>query len=257
MRSRSLDLIVRPTMYFATLAALAANTLAAPSLDSRQATQKVTVDLTKKYQTIDGFGFSGAFQRANLVVNLQEPKQSEILNLLFNTTSGAGFSIVRNGIGSSKTSQSDWMNTILPNCPSTPDGIPDYKWDGKDSGQVWLSQKAWSYGVRTFYANAWSAPGCMKTNGNDANGGQLCGVRRWEKSVKHRYSEHMKADILLPGFGNELQEWRLETSICELLGQEHTVICRVRRHHNSLRLPQRARYVDIIRFHAVQRHAGR
>lgn len=68
------------------------------------------------------------------------------------------------------------MNTILPNCPSTPDGTPDYKWDGKDSGQLFLSQKAWSYGVRTFYANAWSAPGCMKTNNNDANGGQLCGV---------------------------------------------------------------------------------
>ena len=68
------------------------------------------------------------------------------------------------------------MNTILPTCPSTPSGTPDYKWDGKDSGQLFLSQKAWSYGVRTFYANAWSAPGCMKTNNNDANGGQLCGV---------------------------------------------------------------------------------
>lgn len=32
------------------------------------------------------------------------------------------------------------------------------------------------YGVKTFYGNAWSAPGFMKTNGNDANGGYLCGV---------------------------------------------------------------------------------
>lgn len=110
-------------MYIALLF-LASTALSAPNLNlnltPRQSTQKVTVDLTKRYQTIDGFGFSGAFQRANLIVNLKDPKQSEVLNLLFNTTTGAGFSIVRNGIGSSKTSQNDWMNTILPNCPATP-----------------------------------------------------------------------------------------------------------------------------------------
>ena len=32
------------------------------------------------------------------------------------------------------------------------------------------------YGVKTFYGDAWSAPGFMKTNGKDTNGGQLCGV---------------------------------------------------------------------------------
>ncbi|KAF2107316.1 glycoside hydrolase superfamily [Lophiotrema nucula] len=159
----------------AALAVAAPLTVAAPSVEPRQA-QKVTIDLTKKYQTIDGFGFSGAFQRANLVVNLKEPKQTEVLDLLFNTTSGAGFSIVRNGIGSSQDSSKDYMNTILPKCPSAPDGTPDYKWDGKDSGQLWLSQQAVKYGVKTFYNDAWSAPGCMKTNGQDTNGGSLCGV---------------------------------------------------------------------------------
>jgi O-glycosyl hydrolase len=163
-------------MHFTHLSLFAAFAAAAPSLQARQSVQKITVDPSKKYQTIDGFGFSAAFQRANLIVNLKEPKQSEVLDLLFNTTSGAGFSIVRNGIGSSKDSSKDYMNTILPTCPAKPDGTPDYKWDGKDSGQLWLSQKAVGYGIKTFYANAWSAPGCMKTNGNDANGGTLCGV---------------------------------------------------------------------------------
>lgn len=32
------------------------------------------------------------------------------------------------------------------------------------------------YGVKTFYGDAWSAPGFMKTNNNDANGGGLCGT---------------------------------------------------------------------------------
>lgn len=166
------------TLTLLQLAVVAATPLlvsAAPSIESRQA-QKVTVDVTKKYQPIDGFGFSAAFQRANLIVNLKEPKQTEVLDLLFNRTTGAGFSIVRNGVGSSQDSSRDYMNTILPKCPSSPDGEPDYKWDGKDSGQVFLSQQAVKYGVKTFYGNAWSAPGCMKTNGQDTNGGQLCGV---------------------------------------------------------------------------------
>lgn len=38
-------------------------------------------------------------------------KQRYLLDLLFNTTSGAGLSIVRNGIGSSPDSSSDHMNT--------------------------------------------------------------------------------------------------------------------------------------------------
>ncbi|KAH7382122.1 glycoside hydrolase superfamily [Pyrenochaeta sp. MPI-SDFR-AT-0127] len=167
-------------LHFAALAAIPLLISAAPSLESRQSQQKVTIDLTRKYQTIDGFGFSGAFQRANLIVKLQAPKQREVLDLLFNTTTGAGFSIVRNGIGSTPNSNNDYMNTILPKCPSTPAEVTinysGYVWDGKDSGQLFLSQKAQEHGVKTFYANAWSAPGCMKTNNQDTNGGQLCGL---------------------------------------------------------------------------------
>ncbi|RYP76847.1 hypothetical protein DL771_001583 [Monosporascus sp. 5C6A] len=109
---------------------------------------RITVNVDKKYQTIDGFGFSEAFQRAYNIYNLPEPKRTEVLDLLFNTTRGVGFTIVRNGIGSSPSSQNDWMNTILPA----------------------------KYGVKTFYGNAWSAPGFMKTNGRDSNGGGLCGT---------------------------------------------------------------------------------
>lgn len=41
---------------------------------------------------------------------------------------------------------------------------------------MWVSKRAQEYGVKTFYANAWSAPPFMKTNGNENNGGYLCGV---------------------------------------------------------------------------------
>lgn len=181
--------------YLAILATTPLTAHGAPSIEARQALQRVTVDLTKKYQTMDGFGFSGAFQRANLIVNLQAPKQREVLDLLFNTTTGAGFSIVRNGIGSTPNSNNDYMNTILPKCPSTPAEVTTtysgYVWDGKDSGQLFLSQRAQEYGVNTFYADAWSAPGCMKTNNQDTNGGQLCGV------CQSRGPETWRSDNLL------------------------------------------------------------
>ena len=138
---------------------------------------KVTIDPSRTYQTIDGFGFSEAFQGANLVVKLAAEKQKFVIDLLFNTTSGAGFSILRNGIGSSPNSNNDWMNTILPTNPGSPSATPKYVWDGKDSGQLFISQQAVAYGVKTIYADAWSAPGFMKTNNNDANGGYLCGLR--------------------------------------------------------------------------------
>ncbi|KAH7414030.1 putative endo-exoxylanase [Phaeosphaeria sp. MPI-PUGE-AT-0046c] len=135
------------------------------------------VDLSKTYQTIDGFGVSETFQRANQMKALSEPLQRYALDLLWNRTTGAGFSILRNGIGSSPDSSSDHMVSIQPKNPGGPGAAPKYIWDGNDNSQVWISTEAVkTYGVTTVYANAWSAPGYMKTNNNDANGGNLCGV---------------------------------------------------------------------------------
>ncbi|KAL1837549.1 hypothetical protein VTJ49DRAFT_3652 [Mycothermus thermophilus] len=158
-----------------TLLAVAAGASAA-TVSPRQA-GTITVNLGQTFQRIDGFGFSLAFQRANLITNMSDKtKQKELLDLLFNRTTGAGFSIIRNGIGSTPNSNSDFMNTIAPNNPGGPNAPPQYVWDGKDSGQLWVTQQAVNlYGVKTVYANAWSAPGYMKTNGRDTNGGTLCG----------------------------------------------------------------------------------
>jgi len=95
------------------LAAIALPLLASsspePKLYSRATT--ITVDITKTYQEIDGFGFSEAFQRANnIYVALSAPKQKTLIDLLFNTTVGAGFSILRIGIGSSTNSNKDYDN---------------------------------------------------------------------------------------------------------------------------------------------------
>lgn len=131
----------------------------------------ITVNLATTYQTIDGFGFSQAFGRAREFQAVNSSAQKQGLDLLFNTTTGAGMTIIRNRIGSGGVNDS-----ILPTNPGSPTANATYVWDNNDSGQVWLSQQAMSYGVTTFYADAWSAPGFMKTNGNEANGGYLCGT---------------------------------------------------------------------------------
>ncbi|KKY38755.1 putative glycoside hydrolase family 30 protein [Diaporthe ampelina] len=132
----------------------------------------ITVNLSQTYQQIDGFGFSQAFGRAKEFQDLGDTAvRRQGLDFLFNTTTGAGFSIIRNRIGSGGSGDS-----ILPTSPGSPSGTPAYSWDNDDSGQVWLSQEAVSYGVKTIYADAWSAPGFMKTNGDQSNGGYLCGT---------------------------------------------------------------------------------
>jgi glucosylceramidase len=138
-----------------------------------------SVDFGTDLQHIDGFGFAQAFQRAaamNGLFGLTEEHQQEVLDLLLNPETGAGFSIVRLGVGSSAEDPYDLMKSIQPQDPGGPDATPQYEWDGYDGGQVWLARHAQQYGVERFVADAWSAPGYMKTNGDDANGGMLCGL---------------------------------------------------------------------------------
>ena len=124
----------------------------------------ITVNLGQTFQKMDGFGFSLAFQRANLITNNpSETKRDELMELLFSREKGAGFSILRNGIGSSLSSDSDWMNTFAPDNPGSPTAEPVYKWDGKDSGQLWVAKTAQEkYGLKYVYGNAWSPPFYMK-----------------------------------------------------------------------------------------------
>ena len=129
----------------------------------------VNINGATTYQTIDGFGFSEAFGRAASMNQAPPAVQKQMLDLLFSPTTGAGFTILRNIINSNSAS-------IEPNSPGSPTAPPQYVWDGSDSSQVWLSQQAQRYGVRRFFADAWSAPGYMKTSGTENNGGTLCGV---------------------------------------------------------------------------------
>jgi glucosylceramidase len=150
-----------------------------PAAGSTPASSPVTVDGAVRYQHVDGFGFSEAFQRSNILhgsLGLSPASQGKVLGLLFSTRAGAGFSILRLGIGSSSDDVYDHMQSIEPVSPGSPAAPPHWVWDGSDNSQVWLAQRAQRYGVRRIYADAWSAPGYMKTDGTDSDGGYLCGL---------------------------------------------------------------------------------
>jgi O-glycosyl hydrolase len=145
----------------------------------------VTVNEAIRYQVIDGFGGSDAFRVGSLIrgasgSTLTSAQTKQIMDDLFSPTTGAGFTIVRNEIGALTTgSTGDNQPSIEPNAPSGPNATPTYVFNAKDPNadgdQLWFSQTAQRYGVRQFYADAWSAPQFMKTNGQLPDGGFLCG----------------------------------------------------------------------------------
>ncbi|TDC83891.1 hypothetical protein E1193_07385 [Micromonospora sp. KC606] len=140
---------------------------------SAYAASAATINGSSVLQPIDGFGISEHFGRAKIMggsQGLSAPRQREILDLLFSRSTGAGLSILRLGIGSTPNT------SIQPTDPGGPNATPRYVWNRDDDGQVWLAKQAQAYGVSRFYANAWSAPGYMKDNGDQANGGTLCGL---------------------------------------------------------------------------------
>jgi glucuronoarabinoxylan endo-1,4-beta-xylanase len=139
------------------------------STRSAHAASSITINGATKYQTMDGFGFSDAFGPASTLQTSSATEQQQILDLLYSPTTGAGFTILRNLF------PSDAANTIEPTSPGSPTAAPQYVALGSSEGQVWLAQQGQKYGVKQFYGDAWSAPGYMKTNGDESNGGALCG----------------------------------------------------------------------------------
>ena len=183
--------------------------LAMPSAAAEQPSTP-NADFGRPLQPIDGFGFSEAFQRADLMRGaggLTPAHQREALDLLLNRRTGAGLSILRLGVGSSSDEVYDHMKSIQPTDPGGPDAPPRYQWDGKDGGQVWLAKEAKRYGVKRFYADAWSAPGYMKTNGTDGGGGTL--KPEWRRAYADylvRYAKFYRQEgvrITDLGFTNE------------------------------------------------------
>ncbi len=132
------------------------------------------IDAAKHYQRIAGFGVSEGFGQAKTLMNMPASVQKQVLSLLYSPTRGAGLTILRNEISADKGF------TIEPKAPSSPNGKPSYLTLAEvdqDQGQLWFAKQIKSdYGADDVFADAWSAPAFMKSNGSAINGGTVCGV---------------------------------------------------------------------------------
>jgi glucosylceramidase len=140
---------------------------------------QVSVDATVRHQTMIGGGCSGAFGVAcdqTGAHGLSPANQQLVSEYLFNENIG-GLSVLRNRIGSSPT------DGILGSCPETSSSPLNFTTLGAndstaDSCQLKLTRQALLANPDLYiYADAWSAPGCFKTDATDINGGLICGVR--------------------------------------------------------------------------------
>ena len=143
-------------------------------------TATVTVNAAQQFQRIAGFGVSEGFGQAKALMSAPVSVQKQVLSLLYSPTGGAGLTILRNEISADKGF------TIEPRAPSSPNAKPSYlslAEVGQDQGQLWFAKQIKAdYGASVF-ADAWSAPGFMKTNGSAINGGTVCGSRARAASV--------------------------------------------------------------------------
>ena len=137
------------------------------------AADTATINGATTFQTITGFGASEAFGEAQTVMNASSSVQQQALNDLYSPTSGAGLTILRNWISA------DSGSTIEPNNPGGPNAAPAYlpmSQTSQDAGQLWFAQQLKAdFGVTNVFADAWSAPAFMKTNGSASGGGAVCG----------------------------------------------------------------------------------
>lgn len=157
------------------LTALAATAVALlAGVASAASSPSVVINGATTYQTMAGFGASEAFGVAKSIEAATPAVRNALLADLFSPVTGAGLTIIRNEV------VGDASGSIEPTAPSSPTATPTYvslASTGDDEGQLSFDLQAkQQYGVSNDFADAWSAPGFMKTNDSVDNGGTLCGV---------------------------------------------------------------------------------
>ena len=132
----------------------------------------VSVNFNSYKQVIDGFGCAGTAHMARHLMNFPEPQRSQVLDMLFSTTNGAGLSIIRNMINDGNGISDEWGDSNDGPSPSIEPSEGVWNWDDDDD-QIWFMNQAKARGCTTFFSTVWSPPAWMKTNNSTIWGGNL------------------------------------------------------------------------------------
>ena len=189
----------------------------AASMDANSISKGI-IDWSKTAQEIDGFGASAAFHMSGNLMNFPEPQRSEILDLLFSPTKGAGLSIERNYVGDGGS----WGSKTNGPAPSIEPQEGVWNWTG-DEDEIWLMQEAGKRGSTRFMSTVWSPPAWMKTN-NNVIGGHLrpdkyLAFAEYLSMYVRGYKEHHGIDIYAISLANE-PDVTVRYSSCNWTGKE-------------------------------------
>lgn len=158
------------------LAASVGATAVVGSQPASAASASTSIQWNDVRQKVDGFGASGAFN-ADRIQEMPEPQRTQVLDLLFSsTTGGADLSMLRSEV---------------PHDLSPSRGT--WNWSASDD-QIWLMREAKKRYVNKVWSTVWSPPGWMKTNGSVTGGGSLRSDRQQDfADYLSRYVRELKS----------------------------------------------------------------
>lgn len=130
-----------------------------PAIGQAQNVTTISVNSAETYQTLEGFGASGAWW-AQVIGGWSDRNRQRIIDLLFNPTSGIGLTMYRYNIGGGEQGLIDpWRMT-----ETFETGAGEYDWT-HDANALWVLRAAHDAGVDKVIAFANSAPGRMTISG--------------------------------------------------------------------------------------------
>jgi len=136
-----------------------------------EAQASVTIDLSRTFQEIEGFG--GAFTESSAYVlsTMPKAKQEEMLRAYFDPKKGHGYTLCRTHINSCDFSLENWA------CADSAGDLALKKFslarDSKYMIPMIKRAQAMMGGTIKLFASPWSPPAWMKTNGEMNHGGKL------------------------------------------------------------------------------------
>lgn len=150
-----------------------AKTLVATDVTATDAT--INVDPAAKYQTILGQGQSLESSSVANIAALSSAKREQLLNELFNPTTGNGYSMVRLSMGCPDFCSQEFYTYDDVPAGQTDESLSRFSIQKDiDAGIVATAQRVKQINPSVkFYLSMWSAPAWMKTNGSLSNGGSV------------------------------------------------------------------------------------
>lgn len=146
----------------------------------------VNVDLTARYQTVEGWGTSLCWW-AVMAGGWSDPVRNRLADLIFDPTQGLGLNVARYNIGGGENPSHDRMRAggAVPGYQPRPD-----QWDwSADANQRWMLAAARARGADIFEAFANSAPYWMTHSGCTA--GSVDGGDNLRDDMIDRFADYL------------------------------------------------------------------